>query len=80
MSTPEDARTHVTEGHLSLAELAALPTHKTSAPHILRLTSDHFGGFPPEVFGWLNAIFKGTADPAAPVPAGLHLRVPVAGS
>jgi hypothetical protein len=45
--------------------------------HILRLTSDHFGGFPPEVYGWGNDVFAGVIDAQADVPAGLHLRVPV---
>jgi hypothetical protein len=67
--------THVTAGHLSLHDLAA--KHKTTAPHILHLTCDHFGGFPPEVAGWVSDVFAGVIDAQADVPAGLHLRVPV---
>jgi hypothetical protein len=67
--------THVTAGHLSLHDLAA--KHKTTAPHILYLTSDHSGGFPPEVAGWVSDLFAGVIDAQADVPAGLHLRVPV---
>jgi lysozyme len=67
--------THVTAGHLSLHDLAA--KHKTTAPHILHLTCDHFGGFPPEVAGWVSDLFAGVIDAQADVPAGLHLRVPV---
>lgn len=67
--------THVTEGHLSLHALAA--KHETAAAHILRLTTDHFGGFPPEVAAWLDDVFAGRIDAQADVPPGLHLRVPV---
>ncbi len=67
--------THITEGHLSLHALAA--KHKTTEPHILHLTYDHFGGFPPEVAKWLSDVFGGVIDAQADVPAGLHLRLPV---
>jgi hypothetical protein len=67
--------TIVTDGRLSLHDLAA--AHRTKPMHILRLTSDHFGGFPPEVYGWGNDVFAGVIDAQADVPAGLHLRVPV---
>lgn len=71
----EHVVTHITEGHLSLHALAA--KHKTPAPHILHLTVDHFGGFPPEVAKWLSDVFGGVIDAQADVPAGLHLRLPV---
>jgi hypothetical protein len=67
--------THITEGRLSLHDLAA--AHGTTAPHILHLTVSHFGGFPPEVAAWLSDVFGGVIDAQADVPAGLHLRVPV---
>ena len=67
--------THVTAGQLPLAALAAKLS--TTPMHILRLTTDHFGGFPPEVAAWGNAVLSGDLDPAAPMPAGMHLRVPV---
>jgi hypothetical protein len=67
--------THVTAGQLSLAALAA--KLQTRPMHILHLTCDHFGGFPPEVAAWGNAVLSGAIDPEAPMPAGLHLRVPV---
>jgi hypothetical protein len=67
--------THVTEGHLSLHALA--DRHKTTPMHILRLTSDQPGGFPPEVYEWGNDVFAGVIDAQADVPAGLRLRVPV---
>jgi len=66
---------HVTAGRLSLAALAA--QHKTKPMHILHLTCDHFGGFPPEVAAWGNAVLSVDADQAAPMPAGMHLRGPV---
>jgi len=67
--------THVTAGCLSLAALAA--QHKTKPMHILHLTCAHFGGFPAEVAAWGNAALSGDVAPAAPMPAGMHLRVPV---
>jgi hypothetical protein len=67
--------THVTAGQLSLAALAAKLS--TRPMHVLHLTCDHFGGFPPEVAAWGNAVLSGAIDPEAPMPAGLHLRVPV---
>jgi hypothetical protein len=70
------SRTYVTAGRLSLAELAA--KFGTKPMHILHLTCDPFGGFPPEVAEWGNAVLSGDGDPAAPMPAGMHLRVPVA--
>jgi hypothetical protein len=67
--------TIVTDGRQSLHDLAA--ARRTKPMHILRLTSDHFGGFPPEVYGWGNDVFAGVIDAQADMPAGLHLRVPV---
>ena len=67
--------THTTAGRLSLAALAA--QHKTKPMHILHLTCSHFGGFPAEVAAWGNAALSGDVDPVAPMPAGMHLRVPV---
>jgi lysozyme len=71
--------THVTAGRMSLAELAA--QRGTAPMHVLRLTADHFGGFPPEVAAWGNAVFAGAGSqftsPQKPLPAGLRLRVPV---
>jgi hypothetical protein len=67
--------THVTAGQLSLAALAA--KLQTKPMHILHLTCEHFGGFPPEVAAWGNAVLSGAIDPEAPMPAGMHLRVPV---
>jgi hypothetical protein len=67
--------TVVTEGKRNLAVLAA--AHGARPARILHETCAHYGGFPQEVAGWLNAVFAGEADPVAPVPAGLHLRVPV---
>ena len=67
--------THVTAGRLSLAALAA--QHKTKPMHILHLTCSHFGGFPAEVAAWGNAVLSGDRAPADPMPAGMHLRVPV---
>ena len=72
---PRRAAAIVTDGSLSLAELAA--EHRTKPMRILHLTCDHFGGFPPEVAAWGNAVWSGDGDPAAPMPAGMHLRVPV---
>jgi GH25 family lysozyme M1 (1,4-beta-N-acetylmuramidase) len=66
--------THVTAGDLSLAGLAV--QHHTKAMHILHLTSDHFGGFPPEVAAWGNAVWAGILSPSAAMPAGMHLRIP----
>lgn len=71
---PHEA-TIVTDGHLSLHALAA--KHRTAPMHILHLTCDHSGGFPPEVAAWGNDVFAGRIDAQADVPAGLHLRVPV---
>lgn len=71
---PHEA-TIVTEGRLSLAAIAAW--HGTRPMHILHLTCDHFGGFPPEVAAWGNDVFAGRIDAQADVPAGLKLRVPV---
>jgi hypothetical protein len=67
--------TIVTQGHLSLHDLAA--RHKTDAAHVLRLTCDQPGGFTPEVAAWVDDVFAGRIDAQADVPAGLHLRVPV---
>jgi hypothetical protein len=69
--------THVTAGRLSLAALAT--QHGTTPMHVLHLTCAHFGGFPSEVAAWGNAVLRGDADPMAPMPAGLRLRVPVTG-
>ena len=69
--------THVTAGRLSLAALAT--QHGTTPMHVLHLTCAHFGGFPSEVAAWGNAVLRGDADPMAPMPAGMHLRVPVTG-
>jgi hypothetical protein len=66
--------THVTAGQLSLAALAA--KLQTKPMHILHLTCEP-DGFPPEVAAWGNAVLSGDLDPAAPMPAGMHLRVPV---
>ena len=67
--------TIVTDGQLALAAVA---TRRRTAPqHILRVTVEHFGWFPDETAAWVDAVFRGSADPADPMPAGLHLRVPV---
>lgn len=71
---PHEA-TVLTDGHLSLHALAV--KHETAPMHILHLTCDHFGGFPPEVAAWGNDVFAGRIDAQADVPAGLKLRVPV---
>src|SRR6185369_16274603 len=63
-------------GVLTLQDLAAAAGTKPA--HILHLTVDFFGGFPAETAAWVNAVFTGQADPAGPMPAGMHLRVPVA--
>jgi GH25 family lysozyme M1 (1,4-beta-N-acetylmuramidase) len=71
--------TIVTDGTQSLHDLAA--ARGTHAMHVLYLTSDHFGGFPQEVANWGNRLFDPgmivIAAGALPMPAGLHLRVPV---
>jgi len=72
---PRREETIITGGRLSLAELAA--QRRTKPMHILHLTCDHFGGFPPEVAAWGNAVLSGDVSPADPMPAGMHLRVPV---
>jgi len=68
-------RTHVTAGRLSLAGLAA--KFDTKPMRILHLTCDHFGGFPPEVAAWGNAVLSGDVAAEDPMPPGMHLRVPV---
>jgi len=68
--------TVVTDGSLSLRALSIAAG--TRPAHILHLTVDFFGGFPAETAAWVNAVFTGQADPAAPMPSGMHLRVPVA--
>ena len=68
--------TVVTDGTLSLRALSIAAGTKPA--HILHLTVDFFGGFPAETAAWLNAVFTGQADPAEPMPPGMHLRVPVA--
>jgi hypothetical protein len=69
--------TIVTDGTMSLHDLAA--ARGTHAMHVLYLTSDHFGGFPQEVANWGNRLFAPhfSSAPGDPLPAGLHLRVPV---
>jgi len=69
------SETIITGGRALLGAVAA--QHKTTPMHILHLTCDHFGGFPPEVAAWGNAVLSGDLDPSAPMPAGMHLRVPV---
>jgi hypothetical protein len=44
----------------------------------LRLTAQHSpgGAFPANVAAYLNGVFRGTVNPADPMPAGLHLYLP----
>jgi hypothetical protein len=72
-------KTITTTGKLSLAAIATAPAVRTTPMHILHLTCDHFGGFPPEVAAWGNDVFAGRRDAQADVPAGLKLRLPVVG-
>ena len=68
--------THVTGGELSMHDFAAQILNTPA--HILRLTADHYGGFPPEVAAWLNRqVFAPGHNAADPMPAGLHLRYEV---
>ena len=43
---------------------------------MLRLTAEH-GKYSAPVAQWLDAVFKGTLPPSAPIPAGALLWVPV---
>ena len=76
-ATPSAVRytTHVTAGKLSLEALAA--KHGTTPIRVLAETIRHFRLLQPQFSRWVNAIYAGEADPAAPVPAGISLRVPV---
>ena len=68
--------THVTGGELSLRDFAA--SVGNTPMHILHLTADHYGGFPPEVAAWGNTqVFAPGHNAADPMPAGLHLRYEV---
>ena len=72
--------TYETKGTLTAHALAH--KHGISFPHMCRLTSDHFGGFPEATRAWLEAC----ADPDSfvdlknPTPAGVTWRLPVIGS
>ena len=69
-------REWTTAGQGSLAALAQ--AHGTEPSAILRLTAEHSPGsvFDPATARYLNGIFAGTADPRAPMPAGLKLWLP----
>lgn len=63
-----------TDGKLSLSQIAA--QHGTGVSTVLRLTAEH-GKYDAPLAGYLDAVFKGSLKPAAPVPAGSMLWVPV---
>lgn len=63
-----------TDGKLSLSQIAA--QHSTGVSTVLRLTAEH-GKYDAPLAGYLDAVFKGSLPPAAPVPAGSMLWVPV---
>lgn len=63
-----------TDGKLSLSQIAA--QHSTGVSTVLRLTAEH-GKYDAPLAGYLAAVFKGALPPAAPVPAGSLLWVPV---
>jgi hypothetical protein len=67
---------HTTGGQGSLAKLAE--QHKSQPSAILRLTAQHSpgGAFPANVAAYINGVFRGTINPADPMPAGLHLYLP----
>jgi hypothetical protein len=67
--------THVTAGKLSLDALAA--RHGETPTGVLVATVRHFRLLEPQLSHWVNAVFAGDADPLAPVPEGVSLRVPV---
>ena len=62
------------DGKTSLAQLAA--EHQTGASTVLRLTAEH-GKYSAPVAQYLDAVFKGSLPPSAPIPAGALLWVPV---
>jgi hypothetical protein len=66
-----------THGHGSLTALA--DARSTTPMRILNLTAHHFGGFGPGLSAYADGIFRGDVSPAAPMPDGLRLRVPVTG-
>lgn len=75
-ATPiREYRSITTDGKTTLHDLAA-PSGVGPAG-VLRLTAEHYGAFPAVTAAWLNAVFAGAADPVAPVPAGVKLRIPV---
>lgn len=71
------AVSHVTQGSLSLAGLLAKHPGVTPAA-VLRLTAEHGPGgkFAVLVAAWVNGVFRGDVDPAAPMPEGLKLWLP----